>query len=466
LTLPRGRLPLRATGSKVKTAVFLFLVTIFAGTAWGQASAQNTPQPAVGLFGRMGSLELAADPDLGRALDEEDLGPFRVGFLGDLPAVVIQVQPQSNASANRWTFGVTGAASITNQVIAAGFFLPQPARDISWLGLSVLFSHQLDGTVLQDLLGPVFTDSQTAIAAPDPYASRDDWEAAIAAGQTIPDQYLMACDRYAVNLGANVGWVVPLPGGKLRLQAGWNPSVRHLRYDMSLYRPFEAVMRQDVYAWRVVDRFVVGAYFDARDTFREPTRGFYLGQTVAVAGGPLLGARDFIRTDTRLEGFLTLLRVPIGASASFRLVFAAHSQLSVLLPNFSLSSLSFQTNVDRTEQFVIDGISFCRGCSDPRRGNALWDNKLELRIPIGPVWMIAFADAAALWEQPFQAPFGDLLHGSFGLGARLSSPSFPIRAYIARGFAVRGGQIIWASGSVAVGNVGFSLVLSARGEPF
>jgi hypothetical protein len=434
------------------------------------ATLMHAQQPAMGIFDRMASLDLLNDPDMGRALDEEDLGPFHVGILSAGAnmgfAAIAQIE-QPKAGPDGWTLGLTAAAaSPMSQSAAAGLYMPRPFETPSWLGLSVSFLHQVLTDVPQDILGPVFADSQSTVAAPDPYTNRSDYEAAIAAGQEIPAQYLMTCDTYNLTLGVNLGLVIPLSFGKIRFQGGWNPKVRYVSYDPSLYRPFDAALRGNANSWNIIDRIVLGAYVDGRDTFREPTRGFFVGQTVMVAGGVLLGSRDFIRSDTRLEGFLTIVHVPLGPTASLKVVLAAHSALSLLLPNFSLPSLAWQTNLENSEKFTMDGISVVRGIRSLRQGNALWDNKLELRIPVGDVWLVGFFDSAAVWEEPFRPPLGDLFLYSFGFGLRLSSPTFPLRLYLAQGFAVRNGQFFLATGRVNIGALSFSLVAPVGGDTF
>ncbi len=44
-----------------------------------------------------------------------------------------------------------------------------------------------------------------------------------------------------------------------------------------------------------------------------------------------------------------------------------------------------------------------RGWTQAQYGNALWDNKLELRMPISKeaLWLVGFFDAAALLDKPF-----------------------------------------------------------------
>jgi outer membrane protein insertion porin family len=111
-------------------------------------------------------------------------------------------------------------------------------------------------------------------------------------------------------------------------------------------------------------------------------------------------------------------------------------------------------------------------------GNALWDNKVELRMPIAKeaVWLVGFFDAAGLWDQPFNATppttsFDkltiDQLFFSFGLGVRFTIPQFPIRLYLAKGFQIRNGQVVWRTAdNLSIGGFTFSFVISLGGDVF
>ena len=132
-------------------------------------------------------------------------------------------------------------------------------------------------------------------------------------------------------------------------------------------------------------------------------------------------------------------------------MFAAHSALSLLLPNFAYSSTSgqwgFYRRTDDTEQLYIDGMTVGRGWNQLYvYGNALWDNKFELRMPIikEAFWLVGFFDAAALLDEPWSSLSNgvgtsldklvpdDFLF-SFGFGVRFTIPQFPLRFYLALG---------------------------------
>jgi outer membrane protein insertion porin family len=385
------------------------------------------------------------------------------------------------------TVGVDLEASLIKQTVALSFYEPW-LTGVPWsMGVSLSFDHELVQNVLQDFLSPIFTDSQQSISAPDPYATRDQYLAAIAAGTTIPAQYLMSYDMYNFTLGANTGYVFTFPWARLGFQGGYNPQLRFVDYDATLYRPFEKSVRDNNGLWNFIDQISLSAYLDGRDIYWNPTKGFYLGQSLTYTGGILFGSRDFIRTDSRLEGFLTLFDIPVFENWNLMLVAAAHTAVSFILPNYSGpigGTWSWQTVADNTEQLYIDGMTVGRGWSNMYTyGNALWDNKFELRMPIvkEAIWLAGFFDVAGLWDQPFGSPLSstnlvtsfnnmslDQLFFSFGIGVRFTIPQLPIRLYFAKGFQInQAGQVVWRAGdNLNIGGFTFSFVISLGGDVF
>ncbi len=164
--------------------------------------------------------------------------------------------------------------------------------------------------MLQDIIPPVFTDSQQLIAAPDPYTNRTDYLNDLANGVVIPPQYLMSYDTYDITLGLNTGYTFTYTFGRLGLQASYAPQLRLVNYDETLFRPFEKTVRDNNHKWSFIDKITLGTNLDGRDIYWNPTNGYYAAQSLSLVGGLLLGQRTYIRTDSTLEGFLTLFNLP------------------------------------------------------------------------------------------------------------------------------------------------------------
>jgi outer membrane protein insertion porin family len=377
------------------------------------------------------------------------------------------------------TLGVDLEASPIKQTIGFNYQEPWLFEKPWAAGISLSFDHENAQNVLQDILGPIFTDAQQGIAAPDPYANRNDYLNDLANGVIIPAQYLMNYNTYDITLGLNTGYTFSYPFGRLGLQASYAPQLRYVDYDASLYRPFEKTVRDNNHAWNFIDRITLGTNLDGRDIYWNPTNGYYLAQGLTLVGGILFGQRTYIRTDTTAEGFLTLFDLPVFEGWNFQMVLAAHSSISLILPNFDPTTGSWRTVTDYTDQLFIDGMTVGRGWRQ-MYGNALWDNKVELRMPLAKnaVWLVGFFDAAGLWDQPYGAAAPatsfdrmslDQLFFSTGFGIRFTIPQFPIRLYLAKGFQVKNGSVVWkpqSAGDLAIGSFNFSFVISLGGNVF
>ncbi len=406
---------------------------------------------------------------------------------GDFPVSGTIKWNERNFQGKGQTVGVDLEASPIKQIVALNFYEPW-MFGVPWSGgLSVSLDHELQQNVLQDILPPIFGDGQTAIAAPDPYATRQDYLNALASGATIPSQYLMSYDSFNLTFGANTGYTFTFPFGRLSFTGGYTPQLRYVNYDQTLYRPFEENVRDNNKTWNFIDRVAMGTTLDGRDIYWNPTKGYLASQNFTFVGGILFGSRDYIRTDTTLEGFLTIFDIPVTEGWDLQLVAAAHSSLSMILPNYALDSATgtwgWQTKTDYTDQLYIDGMTVGRGWRQ-LYGNALWDNKFELRMPIikEAIWLVGFFDAAALWDTPFaglaappatsidQASI-DQFYFSFGFGIRFTIPQFPIRLYLAKGFRISNGAVDWSSfdnipGHLSIGGVSFGFVISLGGDVF
>ena len=58
---------------------------------------------------------------------------------------------------------------------------------------------------------------------------------------------------------------------------------------------------------------------------------------------------------------------------------------------------------------------------------------------------------------------------STGFGIRFTIPQFPIRLYLAKGFQIKNGSLVWkplSPGDLAIGNFNFSFVISLGGNVF
>ena len=386
------------------------------------------------------------------------------GSAAGLMDVVVTVEEQSTADVN---FGLTiggsdfpFAASVRwnernlgggGQTVGAALELSPIKQSLvfefgePWLfgtrwsgGANLGVQREVVRNVQQDILPPIFHDP--ASAAPDPYLTRDEWEAADR--ESVSRRYAMEYTEWDVSVGLTSGYRIPTSLGFVRFSGGLSSSLRFLTYDTAIYRPFEKTIRDEREHWVVVNRLDAGVAWDTRDFFLNPTEGFLLSQGASLTGGLLHGARHFIRLNSRADGFVTLVKEPVFSTWDLQVVLGLHSGFAVILPQFWWPR-EFDNGLvidSATDLLILDGIRTARGWDPIRGGRARWENSVEVRVPIDPrvLWAVTFLDAGVLWPELEDIAATELedVHFSLGAGFRFSIPQFPVRLYFANTFRI------------------------------
>ena len=392
---------------------------------------------------------------------------FGVTFSGgEYPISGLLRWQENNFLGRGLTIGAELELSTLRQLVSFSFEEPW-LFGRRWLGgVNFSFEHALVPGVLQDILFPIYNGDETGLAAPDPYENYDEWQAAINAGETIPDQYRMEYELWRLAAGVNTGYRYLTPVGWLGVRSGLSTSVERITYDDTLYRPFDPVIRDGHEKWKNVNKLALTGYWDNRDYFLNPAKGWYLAQGVTFALGFPLGTRQYIRTDSTAQGFLTLADTLVTDTWRFKLVLAAHSALSLILPPFGQDEAIAITN----DLLYVDGWNVARGWELERDKRALWDNRLELRMPISErlLWWVFFFDAVAAYDQvaELKGMHIDDFRFGFGGGLRFSIPQFPIRLYLAKRFKTTEGRVEWQQGPLGLFGLDMDFVISIGGDTF
>jgi outer membrane protein insertion porin family len=269
--------------------------------------------------------------------------------------------------------------------------------------------------------------------------------------------------------------------GWLGFRSGISTSLERVEYEETLFRPFDPDLREGQGSWKNVNKLGVTLFWDNRDYFLNPSKGFYIGQGVTLAMGFPFGTREYIRTDSTLEGFLTLVDVPLFEDWNFKLVLAAHSSWSFILPQIwdwerlwkNSKTADGEARTIINDELYIDGWNIARAWPLTRELKALWDNRLELRVPLAEqlLWGVFFLDGALganeISELDEWRESGILLQKfffSFGFGIRFTIPQFPIRLYLAKRFEYGPGGWDWVQ--VDDEAEGWQFVISLAGDTF
>ena len=370
-------------------------------------------------------------------------------------------------------------------------------------GVDLTLDHSLAQNIQQDLLGPIFTDRDTN-RVPDPYdghyvytddgtpfsGSSSELSAAIAAGDVATDyayalqqgdsidsSYMMSYDSYNITLGGNTGYTFVTPVGRIGLATRLDMELSYVDYDPRLYRPYDAAIRNNLAKLQPITKLILNATFDSRDLIYSPSKGLYAKQAVSYTGGVLPSTRDYIRSGSKFQAFYTLFDVPLTETGNLKGVLAFNTAITFILPQFARDDSGewgWLTNATNQDLLYVDGMTTARGWPRLYGGKMMWDNWLELRMPIVEqyVWWDWFASGTGMWTETVgSATVGidDFLF-NLGGGARLTIPGFPIGLYFTKRFKIVDGAVEWQGGNVfAVDdkpNSGIDFVISFTADLF
>lgn len=366
-----------------------------------------------------------------------------------------------NFLGNGQSISVGLTASPDSQEVTLGFSDPWLLGKRMTGSIELSFVHKgMDS--LQDTLGPVFDYGDPA-AVPDPYTSWAEYEAA---GYVVPDEYYMQYEYWNINLTFSLGYRFVFPVGTLGLSGGVRLGLTNQSYDQDLFRPFSEDLASSAGEWINSNSLIFRTYLNALDLWYDPSKGYFASQKFTWAGLFDFEKDQFLRTDTKLEGYVTLFDIPIGEEWSLKWVLGGHTGLSVLLPKPGRDR-----EVTDNSKLYIDGFFVGRGwrelTDETFGGNLLWENWVEIRMPLIRQFLafdmfldavtvntdsglLSFTGGASGSLDASKTSLFDLgfenLAFSLGAGFRFTIPQFPFRFYFAKRFFMNGaGRFEWAT---------------------
>ncbi|MBN2351692.1 MAG: outer membrane protein assembly factor BamA [Spirochaetales bacterium] len=335
-------------------------------------------------------------------------------------------------------------------------------------GINFSVKHELVQNVPIDwLVGPTFNGDEPN-AFPDPFLSWEDYQNALDSGQGIPADYTMEYHNVEFRLGLAGGYSLDLPLGLLGFRIEPSSTLSYIYYDPASDRPFSNVLRDEWNRWILINRLGLTLFLNGTDVPQNPEKGFYLSQYVGFIGDFLLGDRHYIRLASEGEAYLKFFDIPVSDAWSFKIILAVHSDINFILPPL------FRENEVTVEDdlFRVDGMFVGRGWYLRWRGKVLWDNKIELRMPIVQEvlwWTIFYVEAVGFWKEPsdFAAMKDSDFYWSAGTGLRLVIPGIPMRLYLAKRWKIVNGQIVPEEGALKFSDqFSLDLVFSVDINPF
>lgn len=245
------------------------------------------------------------------------------------------------------------------------------------------------------------------------------------------DDYYMNYEQLKWSSGFSLGRRWTPDFAILSAATGISFSLKNNMYDDDLWSPVDTSVSDYANKWGWQNSVWASFSIDDRDINYDPSAGWFASQRLTWYGITPWEDEYFLRTDTKLEKYFTLLKFQMTESWLFKVVLMGYSGLSMQFP-------APGSSVGDSSRLYIDGMFNGRGWTsiyNTHRGRALWSNILELRIPLVPgvLALDLFADAAAIKESPYE--LSELkkedFFFSFGPGIRFTIPQFPLRLLFA-----------------------------------
>lgn len=263
------------------------------------------------------------------------------------------------------------------------------------------------------------------------------------------EDYYFSYQNHVFNAGVSLGKRWTPNFAILTLNGGLSGSVQRNIYDSSIYIPYDDSISEYEQDWGWNNTIYSSFSIDARDINYDPSRGWFLSQRLAWTGIiPGLENQFFPRSDTKLEGYLTIFDLPVTKKWNFKMVLATYSGFSIIWPIGS-------TKLSQRNSLYIDGMFNGRGWTTSNiynnRGQILWSNIIELRMPIVPnvIAVDLFFDAVTVQKTKKQPESDWSLSSwyfSFGPSVRFCLPQFPLRLLFTNTFQFdANGNIKWGS---------------------
>lgn len=299
---------------------------------------------------------------------------------------------------------------------------------------------------------PISTSVSLSYAHSNNYALRDK---IMPSGDIDDDYYYMQYEQNQFSLGLSLGHRWTPNFAILTLSGGTTSSLINNLYDDSLFIPYDTSVSQYSDSWEPRNSIWTAFSMDGRNISYDPSHGWFASQRLTWYGlmkqGFLSFAPDwgetefFLRTDTKLEKYFTLVNHQVTDNWALKLVLMGYTGLSFQLP-------AFDCTIKRNNQLYIDGMFNGRGWTiynkEIGRGKALWNNTVELRMPLIPGIMSLdlWGDASAIKKEPddfFSSLGEDDWYFSFGPSLRFTIQQFPLRLLFANTFKLKNGSPIF-----------------------
>lgn len=265
-------------------------------------------------------------------------------------------------------------------------------------------------------------------------------------GNVDDDSYYMDYEQWKWSLGFSLGRRWTPDFAIISTAAGITGSLKNNIYDEDLWIPLDTSVSEYANDWGWQNSVWTSFSIDGRNINYDPSSGWFFSEKLTWYGLTPIETEYFLRTDSKLEKYFTLVDLPVTESWNFKVVLAGYTGLSMLFP-------AFDTGIGDTSKLYIDGMFNGRGWTsiyNDVRGKAMLSSNVELRMPVvsGILAIDWFGDAAVIKDEPrdlFQSLSVEDFYFSTGPGIRFTIPQFPLRLLFANTFQIVDGNVEWDS---------------------
>lgn len=264
---------------------------------------------------------------------------------------------------------------------------------------------------------------------------------------------------YGVSLGGAVGRRWNPNFAILTVNGGANISVADNIYDEKSNVPVDPTVNANANRLGLVNSVWGSVSLDDRDLAYDPSKGWFVSERLTWFGLlPKVEKEFFLRSDLKLEGYVTLFNIPVSDKWAFKGVFAAYTGISTIhqVPGTMLGD---------GNKLFIDGMFNGRGWSSAFnvRGKAMLSNQIELRFPLFPgiIGIDGFFDTIIVKEnlaKLFTDVHAEDWYFSFGPGIRFLLPQFPLHLMWSWGFKYDKGSGVHFKNSAGEFVLSFNIV--------
>ena len=367
------------------------------------------------------------------------------GSESDLVDLVITVEEQSTTSLE---FGMTFSGVSDPDQFPVSLFAKWTNSNLNGEGKTISASstisytqQSISTTYGQNWLFnmPIGISESLSLSHSTDTALRNNW---LPDGTLNTESYYMQYQDWAATLSSSVGRRWTPNFAILALSGGLSTSLKNNIYDESTVNSLDTSINQSANSWKNgggVSNSLWGSFsMDNRDINYDPTKGWFTSERLAWYGViPGLEQEFYLRSDTKMEGYVPLINIPFGDKWALKLVLAGYTGFTAIFP-VPGSMLGDSSKV------YIDGMFNGRGWTSvysSTRGKAMLSNRIELRMPIVPnmIGIDGFFDAVAV-KTDVNAMFSNLsvqdFYFSYGPGIRFLLPQFPLHLLFANTFRI------------------------------